>query len=779
MTDNRPTNRKKFTTSGSSSVNKRGEGLGSGPVGTGHTPGLSSGHGSNGHSSGGSSNKTLVRGAAGGGSGLIILVIIAYMLLGGGNSGSSPLGTSLLSGNSGGSGITTNMSQVNTSVAEGSRDKRTVIKGDNDDVVTLMVYMCGTDLESRSGMATNDLTEMANASIGKNVNVIVYTGGCTRWKNNIISNSTNQIYQVKDGGLKCLVKDDGNKGMTKPETLSDFIKYCTSNYPANRNGLILWDHGGGSVSGFGYDEKAKSNGSMTLGGIKKALEKGNTTFDFIGFDACLMATCENALMLEPFADYLIASEETEPGIGWYYTNWLSKLSKNTSMPTLEIGKNIIDDFTDKCASQCNGQKTTLSIIDLAEFSNTVPKRLTEFSKSISSLIEKKEYKAVSDARYETREFSANSRIDQVDLVDLANNMKTDEGKALSSAIISSVKYNKTSSAMTDAYGVSIYFPYRKTSYVNKAVDTYDNIGMDDEYSKCIKQFASLETSGQISTGGTQNPLGSLLGSGQSGSSSMSSEVIGSLLQSFMGGDSSISINGITDVANSFLSARALDTEEMAEYISDNYFDSTALKFKSEDGKEIISLSEDQWSLIHSVDKNTFVDDGNGYIDLGLDNVYEFNDDNDLVADTDKDWLAINGQIVPYYHTDTTEDDNGTTNTGYVPCKLNGERSKLIIVFDDNNPKGYIAGALPDYTDEETLTIAKSMTELKPGDTLDFICDYYSYDGKYNDSYLLGEQMTVTENMTISNIAIADKNVKITYLFTDIYNQQYWTDSINK
>ncbi|MCR5235609.1 MAG: hypothetical protein K6E34_00220 [Lachnospiraceae bacterium] len=36
-------------------------------------------------------------------------------------------------------------------------------------------------------------------------------------------------------------------------------------------------------------------------------------FDFIGFDACLMATVETAYMLSPYADYMIASEEFEPG----------------------------------------------------------------------------------------------------------------------------------------------------------------------------------------------------------------------------------------------------------------------------------------------------------------------------------------------------------------------------------------------------------------------------------------------------------------------------------
>ena len=54
--------------------------------------------------------------------------------------------------------------------------------------------------------------------------------------------------------LLSLEDDIGKKDMTSPETLGDFIRYCSSNYPANRNILILWDHGGGSLAGYGYDE---------------------------------------------------------------------------------------------------------------------------------------------------------------------------------------------------------------------------------------------------------------------------------------------------------------------------------------------------------------------------------------------------------------------------------------------------------------------------------------------------------------------------------------------
>ena len=105
-------------------------------------------------------------------------------------------------------------------------------------------------------------------------------------------------------------------------------------------------------SGYGYDEKFASSGSMDLSGLDRALKDAGVKFDFIGFDACLMATAETALTLTQYADYLIASEETEPGVGWYYTNWLTAFGKNTSIPTVELGRQIVDSFVDTCAEKC-------------------------------------------------------------------------------------------------------------------------------------------------------------------------------------------------------------------------------------------------------------------------------------------------------------------------------------------------------------------------------------------------------------------------------------------
>ncbi len=670
-----------------------------------------------------------------------------------------------------------NVGKLDRTVAEGSRDKYTAIKGGGEDTVTIMVYLCGTDLESKNGMATNDLMEMSKAQLSDKVNVIVYTGGCKKWNNNVVSRSVNQIYQIKDGGMKCLVKDDGAKVMTKPETLTGFINFCKKNYPADRNMLIFWDHGGGSISGYGYDEKNAASGSMSLAGIDTALKNAGIKYDFIGFDACLMGTIETDLMASRYADYLIASEEVEPGTGWYYTDWLTNLSKDTSMPTIEIGKQIIDDFVAACARNNRSQKTTLSIVDLAELSSNVSDEFKAFSQNTSDLIKQGEYKQVSDARSNVREFARSSKVDQIDLVNFAYNIGSKEGEELAKTLLSSVKYNRTSDNMTDAYGISIYFPYRKASSVKKAGELYDQIGVDSEYSDCIREFANMEFSGQAATGGTSygggeqtSPLTVLLG--ESMTSGSAAQGLGDLAELISLFRSSPQTEGEFD-------GRGLSDEETAAYIKDNRFDGSALVWQeADDGSSYISLSEDQWSLVHSVDLNVFFDDGEGFVEMGMDNLYSFNDNGDLVPDADGTWLSINGQPVAYYHTDTMDDGENYTITGYVPALLNGERVRLVLIFDNNNPRGFIAGADPDYGEDVTETVARGLTELKEGDRIDFLCKYYSYDGDLDEGYALGDTWIYDpSDVVISNTDMGGDYIAL-YRFTDIYNQSYWSEQVD-
>ena len=811
---NRPRGRKRNVTGQGTGVHLGENGLGTGPVG-----GRGDSIGGSGSGGGGKRN-----GRGMGGLPLIVVLIIALLggggslsgLFGGGSSGGSYSSTgnnwnaeedytpssqdsnfnhtesnSHYGGNgslsTGWSGEDASNTDLDTTVANGSREKFTTIRGNGKDVVTIMVYLCGTDLESRSGMGTSDLQEMASAKFGSNVNLLVYTGGCSNWRNNIVSNRVNQIYQVMNGGVKCLVKDAGTSSMTNPDNLAGYIQWGAKNYPADRYELILWDHGGGSVSGYGYDEKNRSSGSMSLSGIKSALDKGGIKFDFIGFDACLMATAENALMLDDYADYMVASEETEPGVGWYYTDWLTALGKNTSMPTAEIGQMIVDSFVDTCARKCPGQKTTLSVVDLAELANTVPEKFNSFSKSVTQMLSDKNYQQISHARNQTREFASDTKIDQVDLVHLAENMGTGEGKDLAKTIRGAVKYNRTSRNMTNAYGLSIYFPYRSSArYVDSMSKTYNEIGMDTEYTSCIREFASLQVSGQAAEGGSGSPYNSLFGdyAGQftGMDSTGSSELIGALLSSFLGGDYS-SVSGMTSSGSSFLSDRAMSDEDMTEYLTSNFFDPTQLGWIEEGVKEKIKLSEDQWNMVTNLELNLFFDTGKGYADLGEDNVYEFDEEGNLIADEGKVWMHINDQPVAYYHTDTLDDGTNYTITGRVPCLINGELSDLVLVFNNDNENGYVAGIAADYSKEDDIdVVGKTMTELEAGDTIQFICNFYDYDGNFVDTYPMGKPIEISnsaEELRISDMIIGNGSTVVTYVFTDMYEAEHWTEALKR
>ena len=813
--NNRPRGRQKNVLSGSGKVEKRGEGLGTGPVGNRKTGGVNGAGGSAGGR---------VRGSASGGKislGKIIL-IIAVLLLGGGGAGAGLLGTmggSTLSqdeysnqdgyssqdgyGSQNGSTQSSDFNagellgqlsgydlsqayvydstdtsgdassydasltaEVDENVSAAARSKYTSIVGGGADQNTIMVYICGTDLESKSGMATADLQEMANATISGNVNIICYTGGCKSWKNTTVSSKVNQIYQVKSGGIKLLEDNMGSDPMTKPETLTTFIKYCSENYPANRYDLIFWDHGGGSLSGYGYDEKNSSYGSMSLAGINTALKNAGVKFDFIGFDACLMATVENALMLADYGDYMIASEETEPGVGWYYTNWITKLSENPSLPTLQIGKNIVDDFVDVCAKKCSGQKATLSVVDLAECEAKIPEPLSKFSAGTAELIGTDEgYSKVSAARNNTKEFAQSSKIDQIDFVHFTKLLNTTESNELAEALSSCVKYNRTERTIQNANGLSIYFPYKKASKTSSMISTYDAIGMDKGYSECIKAFANSEQSGQMTLDGQGSALPSLFGS-----------LYGSSYADSSGGSYSDYAGSIEGLLTALMGRGNIAASENKSVSVNEGFDSAKLEItKNQSGQKVIKLDEEDWDKIALCDLNVFADDGEGFIDLGLDNTIEYDDEGNLVAEYDNTWMSVNGQIVAYYHTDTEDDGENYSINGYVPAFLNGERVELLVSFNSDNPNGTITGARYVYADGSTDAVAKNLVAPKSGDTIEFICDYYDYDGNYKNSYYLGEPLILdSDEFVIGNLSIGDVNARVTYVFTDLYQQQYWS-----
>ena len=230
--------------------------------------------------------------------------------------------------------------------------------------VTLLIYMCGSDLESQTGIASENLQELMSSDLPDNVRIIVQTGGANKWLSNNIPSDKIMRYEVKKGELKELSRlDDANMG--DGTTLEDFVRWGTNSYPAENTMLLLWDHGGGTIKGACYDQKY-SNDAITLAELKDALSKSlnGKKLSIVGFDACLMGDYEVADALAPYADMMIASQNYEVGLGWDYTTIAKSLSTKTGA---DLAKDICKNYLTKCEKADKSATATLSAIDLTHF----------------------------------------------------------------------------------------------------------------------------------------------------------------------------------------------------------------------------------------------------------------------------------------------------------------------------------------------------------------------------------------------------------------------------
>ncbi len=232
---------------------------------------------------------------------------------------------------------------------------------------TVLVYMVAdNDLEP---FAIADLQEMMRAGSASGFNLIVQADRADGYSSDGVGGLPDftgvKRLKVNAGSLEELA-DLGELDSADPATLASFVTWGLSKYPADRTALVFWDHGGG-WHGFGLDE-ASGNRLMHLPEIEQGVRQGLAganakPFALIGFDACLMATWEVALTLAPHAEYLLASEETEPGHGW---DWevFSIAAGNPSTEPVALARRVIDGFLAQAQAQGTADNVTLSLVDL-------------------------------------------------------------------------------------------------------------------------------------------------------------------------------------------------------------------------------------------------------------------------------------------------------------------------------------------------------------------------------------------------------------------------------
>ena len=235
----------------------------------------------------------------------------------------------------------------------------------------VLLYLCGTDLETFGGMATANLEMISKTTPVEDVNVLIETGGTRKWhaKDSIdldIASDRLQRWHYGVDGFT-LVDEQEAASMARYSTLADFIKWSAENYPAERNLLVLWDHGGGSASGLIQDE-LNDYALMSLEGLERALKEGGIHSDLFMTATCLMASLETAQVVKDSADYLLASEEVLPGLGSNYKEWLQDLYNEPECSAVRLGKNICNATEIMYAEEgddANLKGLTFSVIDLS------------------------------------------------------------------------------------------------------------------------------------------------------------------------------------------------------------------------------------------------------------------------------------------------------------------------------------------------------------------------------------------------------------------------------
>ncbi|MCL1913689.1 MAG: clostripain-related cysteine peptidase [Eubacteriaceae bacterium] len=390
---------------------------------------------------------------------------------------------------------------------------------EKDGTWAIYIYICGSDLESHDpdkvppdttfGLASMDIAEITGVKMPKNVNIVMQMGGAKNWANNLDPTMLNRVLHNSDGTVDLPAAPLASMG--DPNTLAEFLAFCNTYYPAQNQVVILWDHGGGSLFGFASDEVFGKD-SMSLPEVSKAFEAApaaSGSYEIIGFDACLMATVDVVAAVKDYGNYLVASEEVEPGVGWYYTGALENLVSGTSQTPESFAKSICDSYYQELLDLYTYNKrnfyqtATLSVIDLKK-SDMLTKAYEAMANEalIFAIDRKEEYlsqfaraaKASENYGYNTAQDGFFEMVDLGDLVANASELLPESKPLVEAAIQECVVHQVNGPLRSKATGVSSYYCY---SGKPKSVEFYEASGS----SKAMAYYHEYSVNGILSEAG--------------------------------------------------------------------------------------------------------------------------------------------------------------------------------------------------------------------------------------------------------------------------------------
>ncbi|MBW2701877.1 MAG: hypothetical protein JRF33_13760 [Deltaproteobacteria bacterium] len=281
-------------------------------------------------------------------------------------------------------------------------------------------------------------------------------------------NGDARILYIEQGGTT-LVENWNEVDMSDWRTLRDFGVWAVEHYPARHYAMIMWDHGDGwkaapknpLLKGFSNDDSGTageisiSNGdyASAMAGIVAA---AGTKLDIVGFDACLMGMWEVAEASAPYANYLVASSETEPVAGWPYHEFLPGLVADYNMAAADLGISIVDAYSNE-----SSDNSTLAVTDL----NSMDDLAVAMDAFASELMNNTGlYGTISSVRSNTQSFTFSEFKDLQGFAEGVAVMSTapaalqQAAQALVDQLEVTIVYSRAQSGYSGSNGLSIYFP---------------------------------------------------------------------------------------------------------------------------------------------------------------------------------------------------------------------------------------------------------------------------------------------------------------------------------
>ena len=345
----------------------------------------------------------------------------------------------------------------------------------SSDSWTIMLYICGSNLESDGGYATSDIAEILKVgNQPDDVNIIMETGGTTKWKRYGIDAGALSRYHVEN---KQLVLDEklAKVNMGKRSTFESFLTWGLQEYPADKVGVVFWNHGG-ALDGVCFDDSIGGSDALTNSETSQAFSNvlpsfGIDKLEFVGYDACLMQVQDIAEFNSHYFNYMVTSEETETGSGWVYDQWIDDVYKGNDTKTILTAN--CDSFVNR-----NGGDQTLSFLDLSKMPEYY-KKFEDMAESIKSTAKANyvAFKSIINSSKQFYGFSSYGLVDGMDFLNkLANNatyeVYKDQINDVKTAFNQLVSYSRKGSQAGNSNGLAIVaatycsYPSSETSFTN-------------------------------------------------------------------------------------------------------------------------------------------------------------------------------------------------------------------------------------------------------------------------------------------------------------------------